>query len=576
MTAFRRNVVFLGLLAACIGESIAATRYLSAEGDGAAGVWCYKPYEYEAWMLQRMRAEADRGVLHFQYPGKFLVLTNEPTAVWCEAPREGLEPIPGAKGMPPHRLERPEKEMPVALRDGVYDLGHEDIGYVRAASVERPNLFVGESLSEVKNSDADGFEQSLLMVPEGPGRWRSDIPLALRYFRFSTAVESASFHSQLDWREPIGSFVCGDRRKERIWRTGVETLRCCTRTFLIDGIKRDRLPWAGDLAVEVLAQAYSFGDAEPVKRTLAALGSGDMAQGHVNGIAAYSLWWVIAHDLLQRYFGEPDYLRLHYPRIRERMAEVMTHEDGRGFFAKDLGWDFMDWVDSKGGSLQSEISRQVIYFGALKAAERLAVRVGDGESAKVWSEKAARLKSAILAEGMDGTRHSRMLAIVFDLVDEATSRSYAREIAADRLPPTVTPYMSTFEVMALMKAGETDAAMRKFESVWGVMADAGVSTYWEGWDPKDRGDEAYVFYGRPFAKSLCHAWSAGPAFLIPGVFLGIRPTSDGWATHEVRPAFRAFAPNARVVVPTRRGSLEIRMSPAGQKVRADLGALRNP
>ena len=22
-----------------------------------AGVWCYRPYEYEAWMLQRMRAD---------------------------------------------------------------------------------------------------------------------------------------------------------------------------------------------------------------------------------------------------------------------------------------------------------------------------------------------------------------------------------------------------------------------------------------------------------------------------------------------------------------------------------------
>lgn len=49
----------------------------------------------------------------------------------------------------------------------------------------------------------------------------------------------------------------------------------------------------------------------------------------------------------------------------------------------------------------------------------------------------------------------------------------------------------------------------------------------------------------------------------------------GAATHEVRPAFRAFAPNARVIVPTRRERLEIRMSPEDQTARAALGALQN-
>ena len=58
-----------------------------------AGVWCYRPYEYEAWMLQQMRAEADRGVLHFGYPGKFLRLSKEPQAFYSETPVEGYEAV---------------------------------------------------------------------------------------------------------------------------------------------------------------------------------------------------------------------------------------------------------------------------------------------------------------------------------------------------------------------------------------------------------------------------------------------------------------------------------------------------
>ena len=547
MGAFRG----MALLAALAGTALAAA-------VSEAGTWCYRPYEYEAWMLQRMRAEADRGVLHFGYPGTFLRLESEPEAFYSEKPVEGYESIPGEPGVPPHRLERPLSERAATCVDGVYDLGRLDIGYVYATSPDRPNLFVGESLPEVRNSDANGFEQSVLMVPDGgAGRWRSDIPLALRYFRFGNRVRACSFRSQVDWREPAGSFACGDARKEKMWRLGAETVRRCTRTFALDAIKRDRLPWAADLVVYTLADAYTFGDPEPVKRTLAALGSGDVTQSHVNGIASFSLWWVIAHDLLQRYFGEPGYLKLHYPKIKARVTEIATHEDGRGFLAKKLGWDFMDWTDRKGGTLRSEVTRQVIYFGALKAAVRLAKRMRDDDAAAAWNAKAERLKATILSVGMDRTRHARMLAIVFGLVEGETARRYAAEIAADDLLPTVTPYMATFEVMALVQAGEQAAAMKKFESVWGEMVDFGVDAYWEGWDHADKGNEIYEYYGRPFAKSLCHAWASGPAFLIPGVFLGIRPTADGWAEWERKPLLPSFAPRASVVIPKRGGPLTV-------------------
>lgn len=521
------------------------------------GVWCYKPYEYEAWMLQRMQAENDRGVLYVGYPGKYLHLDQEPAAFFSSVPVAGYEPIPGTPDEPPHRRERPTKEMPLKFSDGIYDLGHIDIGYVTVEAEDRPMLFVGESLPEVRNTDARGFEQSLLMIPVGPGKWRSDIPLSLRYFRFTTKIRKAHFLSQVDWREPSGKFICGDARKEKLWRTGVETIRVCTRTFLVDGVKRDRLPWAGDLVVAMLAQAYSFGDSEPIKRELAAIGSGDETQGHVNGIAAYSLWWVIAHDLLQRYFGEGDYLKLHYPKIRMRLREIVTHEDERGFFARDLGWNFLDWTDRKGAGLTSEITLQVIYFAALRAAERLARRQNDGVSAEIWRTKAETLRRKILSVGMDRTRHARALAIVFGLVEGETARRYAKELAADDLPSTVTPYMSTFEVTALAKGGEPEAALKKFESVWGEMVDFGVDTYWEGWDHADKGDDIYMYYGRPFGKSLCHAWSSGPAFLIPGVFLGIAPVEDGWAKWESKPLIPRFAPNARVTVPTKNGPIEL-------------------
>lgn len=537
---------------------------LSAVTNGLAadGVWCYRPYEYEAWMLQKMTEEVGRGVLHVGWPGKYLTLDREPECFYSEKPVEGYELIRGEPGVLPHRRPYPETVIEPVKRGDVYDLGRLDVGYVQiqpeAGLGNRPGLYVGESVPEVMNSDAEHFEQSLLVRPDGESGWRSDIPLMARYIRLTgKKILSVKFRSQVDWREPIGRFSCGDVCKEKIWRTGVETLRLCRRTFLLDGVKRDRLPWAADMAVEILAEAYTFGDAEIVKRSIAAVGSGDMTQGTVNGIGPYSLWWIIDHDLLQRYFGEPEYLKLHYPKIRDRMAEIATHEDGRGFYTKDLGWDFLDWTDDKCGNVDSMISRQVLYFGALRAAVRLAERMHDATSAASWMVKANALRRRILDIGLDRTRHSRIFAILFGLADGAVAWRYADDLEAEDLPPTKTPFMASLEVMALLQMGRVASALKKFESVWGEMVNFGVDCYWESWNRQAKGDDVYMFYGRRYGKSLCHGWSSGPAFLIPGWFYGIRPTSDGWKTHEVKPACTEFAPNARVSVPIPGGRIDV-------------------
>ena len=123
----KRLVLSLAAFCAFNAGASSVGRGCDAAGEGC---WYYGPYEYEAWMLQRMKKEADRGVLYFGYPGKFLSLGEEPEAVWSTTPISGLEPIRGVRGVPPHRSELPLTEMPLKSAGGCYDLGHEDIGYV--------------------------------------------------------------------------------------------------------------------------------------------------------------------------------------------------------------------------------------------------------------------------------------------------------------------------------------------------------------------------------------------------------------------------------------------------------------
>ena len=69
--------------------------------------------------------------------------------------------------------------------------------------------------------------------------------------------------------------------------------------------------------------------------------------------------------------------------------------------------------------------------------------------------------------------------------------------------------------MALIRCGRKADARRLVEKVWGGMLDAGATSFWEGFDANEKGDEMWRFYGRPYGKSLCHAWSSAPVFLLP-------------------------------------------------------------
>ena len=84
--------------------------------------------------------------------------------------------------------------------------------------------------------------------------------------------------------------------------------------------------------------------------------------------------------------------------------------------------------------------------------------------------------------------------------------------------------------------GDSSGLIDYITDYWGgMLKQPGTTTFWEGYNPTESGKAQYAFYGRPYAKSLCHAWSSGPAALLPAILLGIQPLSDGWATFKIAP-----------------------------------------
>ncbi len=474
-------------------------------------------------------------------------------------------------GLPPHHSEPAETVLSPVGQDGeLFDFGRELFGTVTVRCVDKPEIEAGESPSEARNNVADDCEQPVTVIAGGNGEWRSEHPLAFRYLRIGGCATAADIACRAQFY-PVryrGSFACSDKQLTRIWMNSAYTLRLCMQDFILDGIKRDRLPWVGDLTMSMMVDAYAFGDAEIVRRSLTALGRAGIEHKHLNGIIDYSLWWIIAHDYFQRYFGDMEYLRREWLRIKAMLACLESHCDAGGMLVKGTDdWLFIDWVE--GDKLTA---LQMLWRWAQDSAARLAERLGERACASHWRNRAERL-GVILQEqawdvehnywrGIPGnassapSRHAHFISVVSGLALPGQMAAIRNVLLGNVASPVGTPYMAGFENIALAKLGAVDEITERVNSYWGGMLERGATTFWEAYDPGQHGDAAYSFYGRPFGKSLCHAWSAGPAAFLPMGILGLEPLADGWRRFAVAPDLGTLT-WAAATVPTPQGEIEV-------------------
>lgn len=485
-----------------------------------------------------------------------------------------------ADGQVPHLAELPWIKLDVKeIGEHRFDAGMELLAEVEIESAVKPDLYIGESIPEMENENAGDEEQTREVVPAGPGKWHSKVPLALRFLRVKNdpdaKISLKAFFHPVEYR---GAFaVKGMPELTDFWMHAAYTLRLCMNQFLLDGIKRDRLPWAGDLAVSLQSNAYSFGDGTIVRDSLSVLAATGIRRGHINDIADYTLWWLISHDLYQRFYGDGDFLRLEYPRIVETLDELKKRTSAEGFLQLVPGENsifFIDWVP--GEKITAE---QMIYVMAQHAAARLADRMGDRGRAGELRASAAALAKRLRETAWDARkklfssapgnqeflRHPNLLAVISGVATAAESRAIAKALTEKEMPPVGTPYMSVFESLAIAKGGLFEGALEHIRAIWGGMLSMGATSFFEGYDPDRSVQENYVFYDRPFGCSLCHAWGSGPLFLLPQLLTGLEPVGDGWTTFRVNPRPGVTCSAA---VPTPRGIIEVEIAD-GKIVRLD-------
>jgi len=130
--------------------------------------------------------------------------------------------------------------------------------------------------------------------------------------------------------------------------------------------------------------------------------------------------------------------------------------------------------------------------------------------------------------------------------------------------------MQFYELEALCAMGQQKQVLRRIRDYWGGMLSLGATSFWEKYDPAEKGAAQYAMYGRPFGKSLCHAWGASPIYLLGKYYLGIRPLSPGYASYAVEPVLGGLE-WMEGEVPTPHGNIKLYCSRSRMKVHTVTG-----
>lgn len=496
-------------------------------------------------------------------------------------------------------------QAPVAVeRTGnsiLVDFGKETFGYIQlnGASGKGPvTIYYGESKEEALSPEGCETLDNLSIHHEGKKPVVTSLSKAFRYvnIQYDPAVQIDSVSMWYEYLpvQERGAFRCSDEQLNKIYDVAKYTLHLNTREFFIDGIKRDRWVWSGDAYQSYLMNYYLYFDESAVRRTLYAQRGKDPVSSHINTIMDYTFYWFLGIYDYYTYTGDKAFLQQLYPRMQSLMAYCLGRRNKEGLMEGLAGdWVFIDWAE--GLSKKGEVSfEQLLFCRSLETMALCASLANDAAGAQKYQQLAAELKQKLFAlywneskqalvhSRVNGvptdnvTRYANMFGIFFNYFNEQQKQGVKKNVLLnDNIQKITTPYMRFYELEALCAMGEQGYVLKEMKDYWGGMLNLGATSFWEEYNPARKGVEHYAMYGRPFGKSLCHAWGASPLYLLGRYYLGVQPMAPGYATYTITPSLGGLQwMEGRVPVPG--GEVKLYCSPTQIKVTgaAGVGTLR--
>ena len=419
----------------------------------------------------------------------------------------------------------------------------------------------------------------------GRQRFRSGTRMGLRYVML-TVRRPAGPVELFDVRlrqssYPVtqaNAFRCSDPLLNDIFEISRHTAHMCMEDTFVDCPTYEQVFWVGDCRISALVGYRAFGAYELARHCLEMVPRGRDQSPLLPALlptdwqAAIPMWtfsWLIACKEYVDYSGDLDFAAGIYP---EAAATLETY---RGFL-NDKGlldtasWHLLDWAPLQLPSPGVVTAHQALLAYCHRLGAELAAAAGEPEASAALAAWESRLRAALRAElydpeakeyvdglhrdGRFAATRSLQTHLLLYLTDCLSETEDAALVQALVEPPAHwqkigTPFFNFYLFEALERLGRPELILERIREDWGRMLRHGATTTWET-------------FGEP--RSQAHAWSAGPAYMLPHLLLGVERTAPGFKRVRIAPP-KTDLTWAKGFVPTPFGRIDCSWSREGER-----------
>lgn len=374
-----------------------------------------------------------------------------------------------------------------------------------------------------------------------------------------------------------GSFECNDELINQIWETGAHTVHLNMNEYLMEGAKRDRLVWIGDFHPEVSTLYKVFGDVDVVEKSLDLIRDVTPPNVWVNGIASYTLWWLIIQWDWYYFTGKSEFLLKQKEYLVQTIKNVLQTVDDKGVC--NVANKFVEW--SSKGTNTIEAGYQSVLAIALDLSAKICNVMQEYDLESICKKTANSVRK-VKYPYKDNKQIAAMTALsgindIYQVCNEILIPDGGKGLAT---------FWGYYTLKTLGEANHMQEALDIMKEYWGAMLKVGATSFWEHFDLEwlensaridepvpegkkdihgDFGEHCY----EGFRNSLCHGWASGPTAFCSEYVLGIKICEPGCKKVKIEPQLGNLE-WAKGSYPTPFGCIEVEHRKTGDKIKSDI------
>jgi hypothetical protein len=409
----------------------------------------------------------------------------------------------------------------------ILDFGVEICGGIRILTFKAKNVPIrvrfGESLTECcakigeKNATNDHSLRDFNLHLQN----YSDTSFGRSGFRFvrldfygAVELKSIVAESRIAKKEVCYKYDGEDFTIKKIYECAKRTIDLCTESgYVLDGVKRDRLVWVGDMHPEMLALTTLYGRVKEIEKSLDFVKNQTPLPSWMNGIPMYSMWWIIVIADYYERTGARDFVEKQIEYLEALLQQMDSCVKDNGEL--NYPFYFLDWPTHN--QPDEILGARAINIIAVKKAIDLLNEFGKS------TDLAISLLDRLTKVAILPTQSKQVTALKYFALGDLSDEDKQNLLAGGA--KGLSTFMSYY-ILKAIASFDKEQAVNVMKEYYGAMIDKGATTFWEDFDiawvnnscridefPKENQKDIHGDFGdfcyKGFRHSLCHGWSSG-------------------------------------------------------------------